>query len=202
MGFFSRKKKSTEEANPYAAPITPYQQARAQLAQGPPPGSPAFATQRMGSFPNNPPPPYQSPDAVSPGGRFGDDKYGNQNGYGSSPYESNNASAYSVNNRGPGGYGGLDEDAGKNNLFGGAPNRYVPPQQGNMNGTGSSQPSPSGQNDPSKSALMGDAQNRYSPYPQPKSPGAADDEYDGYGAPRELTGRTYLLMWRLVFFHI
>ncbi|ROW11595.1 hypothetical protein VMCG_01410 [Cytospora schulzeri] len=203
MRFFSRKKKNAEEPNPYAAPITPYQQARAQIAQGP----------VSGEDPNNPPPPYNqspsfgysssvgnspsigkspsfgnSPSVGSTTSRFGDEKYGNQRGYGSTPYD-NNASAYSSNKRGPGGYGGLDDDAGKDDLFGSAAGRYQQQQQqSNLTSPNLSQPSPSRyDNDPARSALLGNAQDRYNPFPQAgPQPGAAD-EYDGYGAPRELT---------------
>ncbi|KUI57253.1 Protein transport protein SEC9 [Cytospora mali] len=192
MGLFSRKKKSPEPANPYANPITPYQQVRNQLAQGPDSGEPGPLNTRMGSFStSNPPPPYnQSPSVASTSSRFGDNKYGNQNGYGSNPYDAN-ASAYSANQRGPGGYGGLDEDAGQNALFGDASGRYVPPQKGTPGSSaiGSAISSPNQfDRDPSKSALLGNAQDRYSPYPQAQSPaGAADDEFDGYGAARPLT---------------
>ncbi|ROW18074.1 hypothetical protein VPNG_00317 [Cytospora leucostoma] len=189
MGLFSRKKnKSPEQANPYATPITPYQQARAQLAQGPGPGpvDSGFSNPHVGSFPpSNPPPPYnQSPSVASSSSRFGDEKYGNQKGYGSDPYN-NNAAAFRANGRGPGGYGGLEEDTGKSDLFGNAAGRYVTPQQGNANGSSSSQPLPSRlEKDPAKAALLGNAQDRYN---QPAQPGAANDEFDGYGAPRELT---------------
>lgn len=205
MRFFSRKKKNTEEANPYAAPITPYQQARAQLAQGLDSNVPGPLNNA--SYPSNPPPPYNqtpsignhsssgnSPSVESTISRFGDEKFGNQKGYGSSPYD-NNASAFNTNQRGPGGYGGLDEDAGQNDLFGNAGRSYVPQQQSKANSPALSQPSPSRyENDPSQSALLGNAQDRYSPYPQsgPRS-AAAGDEYDGYGAPREMTGKSYLI---------
>ncbi|KAK7737414.1 Protein transport protein S9 plasma membrane t-SNARE [Cytospora paraplurivora] len=189
MGLFSRKKnKSPEQANPYAAPITPYQQARAQLAQGPGPGpvDSGFSNSHVGSFPpSNPPPPYnQSPSVASSSSRFGDEKYGNQKGYGSTPYDNNNASAFKANGRGPGGYGGLEEDAGKNDLFGNAAGRYAG-QQDSANGPSSSKPSLNGfDKDPAKAALLGHAQDRYN---QPSQPGAAADEFDGYGAPRALT---------------
>lgn len=195
MGLFSRKKNKSEEANPYAAPITPYQQARAQVAQGAPSGQIGSSLNtRQNSYPNNPPPPYnQSPSAQSPasggGSRFGDEKYGNQKGYGSNPYD-NNAASYNANGRGPGGYGGLDDDAGKNDLFGGAAGRHVPGQQ---NGASPSLPQPGRYNDPTKSALMGNAGDRYDPLQPQSQPGLADDEYGGYGAPRELTGKNYLL---------
>lgn len=194
MGLFSKKKnKSPEQANPYATPITPYQQARARLAQGPGPGpvDSGFSNLHVGSFPpSNPPPPYnQSPSAASSSSRFGDEKYGNQEGYGSTPYD-NNAAAYRANGRGPGGYGGLEEDVRKNDLFGNAPGRYVAPPQANANGSSSSQPLPSGlEKDPAKAALLENAQDRYN---QPRQPRAANDEFDGYGAPRELTGKAYL----------
>lgn len=205
MGLFSKKKKH-EEVTPYAAaPITPYQQARAQLAKGPDSNEPGPLNNF--AYPNNPPPPYiqsssienglsvgksHSPSGGSTTSRFGDEKFGNQKGYGSSLYD-NNSSAYSANRRGPGGYGGLDEDTGKDNLFGDAGGRYVPPQQSNVINPIPDQPSSSRyDNDPSKSALLANAQDRYTPYPQSGSqPAAAADDYDGYGAPRELTGRSY-----------
>ncbi|KUI66249.1 Protein transport protein SEC9 [Cytospora mali] len=188
MGLFSKKKKTAEPVNPYANPITPYQQARNQLAQGPNSGEPGPLNTRMGSFPpSNPPPPYnQNPSVGSTSSRFGDDKYGNQNGYGSGPYEAK-ASAYSANKRGPGGYGGLDEDAGQNALFGDASGRYVPPQKGTPGSSVISSPNQFDR-DPNKSALLGNAQDRHSPYTQAQSPaGAADDGFDGYGAARPLT---------------
>lgn len=199
MGFFGKKKKEpVEEANPYANPMTPYQQVRNDLAQGARTGAPGGlpSNPRLNSFASSTaPPPYQSPSAASEGSRFGDEKYGNQNGYGSNRYDNDNASAFGANQSRAGGYGGFGDDAGSNELFGGASSRYVPPQQGSnsspANGSASFR-SPSGRydNDPSKGALLGNAQDRYNPLPQSsrQEASAEDDEYGGYGAPRELTG--------------
>lgn len=182
--------------NPYATPITPYQQARNDLAQGARPGGPGAP----GGLPSNPransyasstaPPPYQSPSVAGDNNRFGDEKFGNQNGYGSNRYDNDNASAFSANQRRPGGYGGFGDDAGSNDLFGGASARYVPPQPG-ANGSPSVQSPPSRyDNDPSKSTLLGNAQDRYNPLPPTNRQQAPeDDEYGGYGAPREMTGK-------------
>lgn len=114
--------------------------------------------------------------------RFGDDKYGSSNGYGSDRYGSSMSSAPA-----PGGYGGFD-DAGKNDLFAGAGARYVPPQPNNANGPSPAAPAPGPNRNP---ALFGNSQERYNPYEasRPQQP-AADDEYGGYGAPRELTGKS------------
>lgn len=195
MGLFGKKKKEPVVENPYATPITPYQQARNDLAQGSRPGGPVGP----GGLPSNPrtnsfasstaPPPYQSPSVAGDNSRFGDEKFGNQNGYGSNRYDNDNASAFSANQRRPGGYGGFGDDAGGNDLFGGASARYVPPQPG-ANGSPSMQTPPSRyDNDPSKSTLLGNAQDRYNPMPPTnRQEGAAeDDEYGGYGAPREMT---------------
>lgn len=203
MGFFGKKKKEPVDENPYSAPITPYQQARNDLHQqklgGPGgPGAPGGlpSNPRMNSFASSTataPPPYQSPSAASNSNRFGDEKFGNQNGYGSNRYDNDNA--YGANQRRPGGYGGFGDDAGSNELFGGASSRYVPPQQGAQspaNGSAAYQ-SPSSRygNDPSKSTLMGNAQDRYNPLPPSsrQDAPAEDDEYGGYGAPREMTGK-------------
>lgn len=177
-GMFRRNK--TEEPNPYAvaAPPTAYQQARAGLATGPSPASPA-------------PPPYQSPSMSSNG--YGSEKVGSQAGY--NRYGGSDGSAYGANSQASGragGYGGLgDTDENKDNLFGGAQKRYVaPPQNGAANGPASNQygqpPSRSYSDDPNKSALLGAAPDRYAQnrYGQP---GANDNQYDGYGEPRELT---------------
>ncbi|KAL2275945.1 hypothetical protein FJTKL_01489 [Diaporthe vaccinii] len=205
MGLFSKKKKEPVEENPYANPITPYQQARNDVHQqrvgGPGgPGAPGGlpSNPRMNSFASSTaPPPYQSPSVASDNSRFGDEKYGNQNGYGKNRYDNDNASAFSANQSRSGGYGGFGDDAGTNELFGGASSRYVPPQQGGSpsvqsppNGSSSFQSPPSRyDNDPSKGTLLGNAQDRYNPLPPTaRQEGAAeDDEYGGYGAPRELT---------------
>lgn len=198
MGLFSKKKKEAVDENPYAAPPTALQQARADIAQGRAPGVPGGlpSNPRMNSFASSTaPPPYQSPSVASDSNRFGDEKYGNQNGYGSNRYDNDNASAFSSNQRRPGGYGGLGDGAENNELFGGAAGRYVPPQQGangapGANGPPAFQSRPSRyDNDPSKNTLLGNAQDRYNPMPQAQGQGpAADDEYGGYGAPREMTG--------------
>lgn len=220
MGFFSKKKKEPVEENPYAAPITPYQQARNDLHQqklgGGPGASPGGlpSNPRMNSFASSTaPPPYQSPSVASDSSRFGDEKFGNQNGYGSNRYDNDSA----ANQRRPGGYGGFGDDAGSNELFGGASGRYVPPQQG-ANGSpamsspsnGSTTFSPSSRSapfqspasrysdDPSKSTLLGNAQDRYNPLPptsRQEAP-AEDDEYGGYGAPREMTGKNDCVFYR------
>lgn len=192
MGLFNRKKK--DDANPYADgaapfanPMTPYQQVRNNVAQGQPAGLPG-KNPRMNSMASNasstPPPSYKSPTASASGG-FGDDKYGAQSGYGANRYDNAPRAANSG-----GGYGGFDADAGKSDLFGNAGGRYVPPQN---NAAAPSAPGPSAGrmgNDPNKNALLGGAQDRYNPYGnRPQQPGAEDDEFSGYGAPRELTGR-------------
>lgn len=189
MGLFSKKKKDADQ-NPYAEqpfsnPMTPYQQARNNMAQGQSPVAGLPSGPRVGS--GTAPPSYKSP-AMSTASGFGNDQYGNQNGYGADRYGSNSASPAP---RGGGGYGGFDDDAGKSDLFGAAAGRYVPPQQ-NGASPAAAGPGPAGGN--RNPALFGDAQNRYNPVPasQPQ-PGAADDEYGGYGAPRELTGRPPLI---------
>lgn len=218
MGLFSKKKKEPVEENPYAAPITPYQQARNDLHQqklggpggaGSPGGLPS--NPRMNSFASSTaPPPYQSPSVASDSSRFGDEKFGNQNGYGSNRYGNENASAFNANQRRPGGYGGFGDDAGSNELFGGASDRYVPPQHG---GSPSVQSPPNGSapfqdpasrydNDPSRGALIGNAQDRYNPLPpsaRQEAP-AEDDEYGGYGAPREMTGKHDCVLCHSLFY--
>lgn len=195
MGIFSKKKKEPVEENPYANPLTPYQQARNDLHQqkvggpGAPGGLPS--NPRMNSMASSTaPPPYQSPSMANDSNRFGDDKFGNQNGYGSNRYGNDNASAFNANQRRPGGYGGFGDDEGSNELFGGASGRYVPPQKG-ANGSPSVQPPPNRRfdDDPSKSTLLGNAQSRYDPLPPASRQEAPDDEYGGYGAPREMTGK-------------
>lgn len=205
MGLFSKKKKEPVDENPYAAPITPYQQARNDLHQqkvgGPgAPGGPGGlpSNPRMNSFASSTaPPPYQSPSVAGDNSRFGDEKFGNQNGYGSNRYGNENASAFSANQRRPGGYGGFGDDEGSNELFGGASGRYVPPQQGGSvqtpaNGSAPFQSRPSrNDNDPTRGALLGNAQDRYNPLPPSsrQEASAEDAEYGGYGAPREMTGK-------------
>lgn len=184
MGLFNKKKKEAD-ANPYAEqpfsnPMTPYQQARNNIKQGQPAVSGLPSGPRMAS--NSPAPSYHSQAPASNG--YGNDQYGNQGGYGGDRYGSQSASPAP---RAGGGYGGFDDDAGKSDLFGGAASRYVPPQQNGQNGMNSASPAPAagGNRNP---ALFGNAQDRYNPVPRPQ-PAAADDEYGGYGAPRELTGK-------------
>lgn len=173
MGFFSKKKKDAD-ANPYADgagassnPSMSYQQPDSRS------GTP-------GAYANPAPPPYHSPSiASSKTNGFANNQYGSKNGYGADRY-GNTA------NSGPraGGYGGFDDDTGHNALFGdGARNR--PPPQSSAAANANTNP-----------ALFGDAQNRYDIRQQagpmrPTQPTPpADDEYGGYGAPRELTGKT------------
>lgn len=177
MGLFSKKKKDAgsnpyaDGQVPYANPLTPYQQARNNMAQGAPTGLAGPA-----------------PPASSSNSGFGDDKYGNQSGYGSERYGSSSRSTAPS----AGGYGGFDDGAsGKGELFGGAGARYQPPQPNQQqNGP----PSSGGQGAPvnRNPALFGAAPDRYNPYAaaqqQAAAAGGADDEYGGYGAPRELTG--------------
>lgn len=184
MGLFSRKKAA--EQNPYADqpfsdPRTPYQQARNNMAAGQPavgglPSNPRSGTPSMSTAP----PSYRSPSMASnTSGGFANEQYGAQGGYGSDRYGSGSPAP----NRGASGYGGFDDDAGKGNLFGNAGSRVPAPQQN------SAPPAPSapGRADSNGSGLFGDAANRYNPgQPQPQPQG--DDEYGGYGAPRELTG--------------
>lgn len=199
MGLFNRKKK--DDANPYADaapapftnPMTPYQQVRNNVAQGQPasiglPGKNPRLNSVASAAPGTPPPPYKSgaPSVAGTSGGYGDDKYGNQSGYGSNRYDNAPRAANT-------GYGGFDADAGKSDLFGNASGRYVAPQQNAAAAPPAAGPGASryGNNDPNKSALLGNAQDRYTPYggrPQPQA-GDEDDEFGGYGAPRELTGR-------------
>lgn len=172
MGLFSKKKKDAG-SNPYADaqvpftnPLTDYQQARNNMAQGVPVGL---------AQGGRPAPPAPSVSGSSAGG-FGDDKYGSQNGYGSDRYGSTQSSAPSTR-----GYGGFDDGAGKQDLFGGAGDRYVP-QQPNQ----ATRPPPGANRNP---ALFGNAPDRYNDSTrQQQTAGGAEDEYGGYGAPRELTG--------------
>lgn len=176
MGLFSKKKKDAG-SNPYADgevpytnPLTPYQQARNNMAQGAPAG-----------LPGRPAPPPSS------NGGYGDDKYGSQSGYGSERYGSSSRSPAPS----AGGYGGFDDGAsGKNELFAGAGARYQPPQ---ANQQPNGPPPQGGQGAPANRnpALFGNAPERYNPYgaaQQNAAAGGADDEYGGYGSARELTG--------------
>ena len=215
--FFGRKKESSQDENPYAqsspaadpyaAPMTPYQQARAGLPSGPRAGAP----NGLPSGPrrsNGPPPPYSSTPSASSG--YGAEKVGAPGGYGGNRYD-DNASAYSSNtsmsSRGPGGYGGLgrtdtmDGDDNRGALFGGAKDRYQPPRQGQGQAAGSygqsgppiAVPSSSSGgygDDTNKAQLFGGASDRYAQQPKRDYGHASssnDESYDGYGAPRELT---------------
>ncbi|CAN8099610.1 unnamed protein product [Discula destructiva] len=187
MGLFSKKKKDAG-SNPYADaqvpfsnPLTPYQQARNNMAQGAPVS--IASGSRTAAPPGSAPPPYSNTPPASNSGRFGDDKYGSQNGYGSDRYGSTNNSAAPSG----GGYGGFDDGAGRSDLFAGAGARYVPPQPNQANAPPAAAQAPGGNRNP---ALFGNAPERYDPYgaSRPQQPaGGADDEYGGYGAPRELT---------------
>ncbi|KAF6798846.1 plasma membrane SNARE protein [Colletotrichum sojae] len=154
--------------DPYAAPdankyVTPYQQARAGMAAGGPPGGLPSGPRAGGGY----------GAAPQPAGGYGNDKYGAAGGYGANRYDNQNQNqnAYGANQynsgggagaRGPGGYGGLgrtnsnDTDAQRDELFGGAQDRYQQRQQ-----------QPGG-------------------YGQSGAPGA-DGGYGGYGEQRELT---------------
>jgi hypothetical protein len=194
-GLFGRKKPTAQEENPYAqqppedpyARMTPYQQARANLAAGPQAPRPGAAGLPNGPRPgagglpsgpgpaqrngySTPPPSYQGNPQV--GGGYAPDKFGAAGGYGSNRYDSG-ASAYGsaratsalpsqrVPTRGPGGYGGLgpaDEEANRDELLAGARQRQAAPP-----------PYVSTDNNDSSS-------------------GAAGDAYGGgYGEQRELT---------------
>lgn len=201
MGLFSKKKKDADSnpyaqdagQAPYANPLTPYQQARNDMAQGRVGGLPS--NPRMGSVASNTPPPsYKSPAMSSTSNRFGDDKYGSQNGYGADRYGNNTASPAPSGTSG--GYGGFDDSAGKSDLFGNASGRYVPPQPDNA--IQGSPAAPAGRFDNNRNpALFGNAENRYNPYATQANPqsGGAEDEYGGYGAPRELTGKPPHNIW-------
>lgn len=180
MGLFSKKKKDTgnpyaDGQVPYANPLTPYQQARNNMAQGAPAGIPSG-------------PGSNAPPASSSNSGFGDDKYGNQSGYGSERYGSSSRSTAPS----AGGYGGFDDSnsKGKSDLFAGASARYQPPQPNQQQNAApppyGAQAAPVNRNP----ALFGAAPERYNPYAaaQQQAAGGAEDEYGGYGAPRELTG--------------
>jgi len=163
-GLFGRKKPAAQEENPYAqqpaedpyARMTPYQQARANLAAGPQAPRPGAAGLPSGPRPGGgglpsgpgpaqrnaygtPPPSYQGSPQV--GGGYAPDKFGAAGGYGSNRYDSG-ASSYDptgapsappsqrIPTRGPGGYGGLgpaDDDAARDQLLGGARQRQDAP---------------------------------------------------------------------------
>lgn len=168
--FGSRKKASAsapQSDNPYAqqnnsdpyANATPYQQARSNLASGPPSGG------RPGGG---------APEQGAGGyGGYSSDRYGSGGGYGSNRYESNNAADRHntpSGARGPGGYGGFgrgneEPDSNRDALLGGAQNRYAQRQtapSSNAPGAGT--------------------------YDQSQNSGTADSgSYGGYGDQRELT---------------
>lgn len=189
---FGRKKPSAQEDNPYAqqpvedpyARMTPYQQARANLAAGPQAprqgavGLPGGPRPGGGGLPGSPdpaarsgygtPPPYQAgPHAA---GGYASDRFGAAGGYGSNRYDSG-ASAYRSagstsslpSQRGPGGYGGLgsDYERKRDELLGGEAQKKhaVLPSYGATD------------------------------YNTADTSGAANGSYSvgGYGAPRELT---------------
>lgn len=217
-GRFGRKKDSSQDDNPYAqtsspdpyaAPMTPYQQARAGLPSGPRVGAPNGLPSGPGPRGSNgPPPPYSS--TGSSGSGYGAEKFGAAGGYGSNRYD-DNASAYSANSsigsRGPGGYGGLgrtdtmDGDDNRGALFGGAKDRYQPPRQGqpqNADAYGQRSGAVAGPSslgggygdDSNKAQLLDGAKDRYAQQPRRDYGHASssnDESYDGYGAPRELT---------------
>lgn len=162
-GLFGRKKSSQSDQNtqrdnpyaqnsandPYAAPMTPYQKARADvLAPRPGVGLPSGPRAGVGGPAGGPPPPYSNQQSQQSTG-YGSDKYGTSSGYGTNPY-ANNAAAFQANrqlasnssawsgtstatsSRGPGGYGGLGQpdsmsatDEKRQDLFAGAPDRYA-----------------------------------------------------------------------------
>ncbi|KAH8910724.1 hypothetical protein BR93DRAFT_286759 [Coniochaeta sp. PMI_546] len=162
-GLFGRKKLAPQEENPYAqqpaedpyARMTPYQQARANLAAGPQAPRPGAAGLPSGPRPGagglpsgpaqrngygTPPPSYQGSPQV--GGGYAPDKFGAAGGYGASRYDAG-ASGYGgagatpasqtsarFASRGPGGYGGLgpaEEDANRDELLAGARQRHAAP---------------------------------------------------------------------------
>lgn len=132
---------------------------------------------------SQPPPPYGSPDPQSAqpaSSGYAADRYGASGGYGDNRYDSGNSgrgppnryASASSGARGPGGYGGLGgrnepaDDAQRDQLFGGAPQRVQQRQQDPSqapNGGGSGYGSSSGR------------------------PAGGGDSYGGYGAERPLT---------------
>ncbi|KAF7922817.1 uncharacterized protein EAE97_010981 [Botrytis byssoidea] len=166
MGLFSRKDKNASPApaaNPYATPQpqadpyaqdnnkfanmpaqptqSPYQSARQQYT------APGAAGAPNGALPGGPRGGMGGPSPRAPapnGGGYGSEKYGNGGGYGANRYDgpvANSGSKY-----GPSGYGGLGRtnsndttttEDNKNELFGGAKDRYV-----QKAATGSERPPP------------------------------------------------------------
>ncbi|CAM1507359.1 Fc.00g070000.m01.CDS01 [Cosmosporella sp. VM-42] len=192
---FSRKKSSQSSTsdNPYAqqggndpyadnakyANMTPYQQARAGLGNGPRPGGPGGpgGPGSTHSAPSNDVPSHHTPSPGPNGGGYnapppppsgyGADKYGSGGGYGANRYDNaagqNRYNSPAAGSRGPGGYGGL-----------GRPDEA----------------------DDNRDALFSDAQQRQAQKQQPAStPGAYGQagsgtdggSYGGYGEERQLT---------------
>ncbi|KAJ9157876.1 Plasma membrane snare protein [Pleurostoma richardsiae] len=210
-GMFGRKKSSPKPENPYAqsqvaddpyARMTPYQQAKAGLSNGPRPGGvglPGGPSPR--NAPGGPPPPYSSQPGSAAG--YGSDRYGSQNGYGSNRYEQN-AEAYAANSRygasvpssssgsRPGGYGGMgDTDDNRDALFGGAKDRYVPSKNDSAPTQAPNSYGRDYDQDGNRGALFGGARDRYDKqqsagYGRSGASGAGDSS-EGYGEPRELT---------------
>lgn len=139
---FGRKKSSPAPGsdNPYAqqggndpyadtakyANMTPYQQARTNLNNGPPAGS-AAPQNAYGS--SSPAPPNGAPSG------YGADKYGSGGGYGANRYDNagaqNRYNSPAAGSRGPGGYGGFGREEGDDNrdaLFAGAQQRQAQKQ--------------------------------------------------------------------------
>jgi hypothetical protein len=190
-GLFGRKKPTPSQGdNPYAqqpaedpyARMTPYQQARANLAagpRGPPAGLPS------GPSPSNaygaPPPAYPGSPQVS--GGYTSEKLGASGGYGGNRYDAGGPGYMAGRTgpspapsqgtgrfpaRGPGGYGGLgptEDDNNKDELFAGAKGRFV--------GQAPAQPS----YQPGMSALPGGPGNEAGGY----------GSSSAYGEQRELT---------------
>lgn len=134
------------------------------LPSGPRGGAPPNRTASTASNETAPPPYSGGAQQQAPGG-YGADRYGASSGYGSSRYDN---AAYGDNKQRSGGYGGLgpanDEDSqARDNLFGGAKERYEQKQQqpGGGGYGGSSAPGASG--------------------------AGGDSAYGGYGERRELT---------------
>ncbi|KAF5528071.1 Protein transport protein sec9 [Colletotrichum aenigma] len=150
-----------QDNNKYAN-MTPYQAARAgNTAPGGVPGGLPSGPRAGGG--------YGAPP--QPAGGYANEKYGAAGGYGGNRYDNANQNAYggaAGGARGPGGYGGLgrtnsnDTDAQRDELFGGAQDRYQQKQQ---------QPGGYGQ-----SGGYGD-----------DGASGAGGGYGGYGESRELT---------------
>ncbi|KAF5020704.1 hypothetical protein F66182_7266 [Fusarium sp. NRRL 66182] len=171
---FGRKKssQSASSENPYAkqggkdpyaddakyANVTPYQQARTGLNNGP--GGPGGA-----QHPNSHGAPSPAPGGYNsqPASGYGADRYGSGGGYGGNrygdaPQNRYNSPGPTASARGPGGYGGFgpsEPDDNRDNLFAGAQERQVQKQQPANGAQGQS--------------------------------GAAGGSYGGYGEERELT---------------